>query len=172
MRTFSKLLTFICIGFIASCIGKRIESNSNTTSRIIDNSGILSQHQKDSIFTLIEKLEDEVGSQVGILTIDTLGNETLEEFSIRMARMLGFGRASHNDGLLITVVTMERKIRIEVGTGLENIVTDEIAGSIIRNDMAPSMREEKYGQGIYLAVERISRLIMEKKELVGTRPGN
>ena len=170
MQTVSKLLIFICIGLIASCIGRGIESNADVTSRILDNSGILSQPEKDSILTLIDQLEEEVGSQLGILTVDSLGKETLEEFSIRMARTLGFGRATHNDGLLITVVTMERKIRIEVGTGLENIITDDIAGSIIRDEMAPSMRKGNYGQGIYLAVEEISKLIIENKQLIGTEP--
>jgi uncharacterized protein len=87
-----------------------------------------------------------------------------------MAEELRLGRSTHNDGLLIAIVTMERKIRIEVGTGLENIIKDEVAARIIRDDMAPLFRQEKYGQGIYLAVDKITKLIEENKELVGTQP--
>ena len=168
MRTSFLLSVVTCFVLIISCTNKTIESTP--TSRIIDNSRILTNPQQDSILTLIEKVGQEVGSEIGILTIDTLGKENLEEFSLGMARAMGLGRASHDDGILITVVTLERKIRIEVGTGLENIVTDEIAAEIIRNEIVPSFREGKYGKGLYLAVERISRLIIENKDLVGTEP--
>jgi uncharacterized protein len=87
-----------------------------------------------------------------------------------MTEELRLGRSTHNDGLLITIVTMERKLRIEVEMGLENIIKDEVAGRIIRDDMAPLFRQEKYGQGIYLAVDKISKLIVQHKELVGSQP--
>jgi uncharacterized protein len=171
MQTILKLATVIFIGLIISCgTDKKIDTSSNSGHRIIDNSYILTKSQKDSIETLIKKLDQEIGSQIVVLTIDTLGSEKLEDFSLRMAGELRLGRSTHNDGLLITVVTMERKIRIEVGTGLENIIKDEIAARIIRDDMAPLFRQEKYGQGIYQAVDKISELIMENKELVGTEP--
>lgn len=171
MQTIIKLTTVILIGLIISCsTEKKIDTSSNTGERIIDNSYILTKSQKDSIETLIKKLDHEIGSQIVVLTIDTLGKEKLEEFSLKMAEELRLGRSTHNDGLLIAIVTMERKIRIEVGTGLENIIKDEVAARIIRDDMAPLFRQEKYGQGIYLAVDKITKLIEENKELVGTQP--
>jgi uncharacterized membrane protein YgcG len=171
MRTFIKLLTIILIGLVISCnTDKKVQTSSKIENRIIDNSYLLTKSQKDSIETLIKKLDQKIGSQIVILTIDTIGTEKLEDFSLRMARELRLGRSTHNDGLLITVVTMERKMRIEVGTGLENIIKDEIAGRIIQDDMAPLFRQEKYGQGIYLAVDKISKLIVENKDLVGTEP--
>ncbi|HZX73364.1 MAG TPA: TPM domain-containing protein [Cyclobacteriaceae bacterium] len=171
MQTIFKLTIVIFIGLIISCsTDKKIETSPKLENRIIDNSYLLTKPQKDSIFNLIENLDKEIGSQIAILTIDTLGKEKLEEFSLRMAEQLGLGRSTHNDGLLITIVTMERKMRIEVGIGLENIIKDEVAARIIRDDMAPSFRQEKYGQGIYQAVRKISKLITESKELVGTEP--
>jgi uncharacterized membrane protein YgcG len=171
MQTFFKLLTVILVGLSISCnTGKNVQTSLTNGHRIIDNSYLLTTAEKDSIETLIKKLDQEIGSQIVILTIDTLGTEKLEDFSLRMARELRLGRSTHNDGLLITIVTMERKMRIEVGTGLENIIKDEVAARIIRDDMTPLFRQEKYGQGIYLAVDRISQLIIENKELVGTKP--
>ena len=170
MVTFNNL-SIILIGLIISCSSERkIEVSLEVGDRIFDNSYLLSQSQKDSIFTLIDKLDREIGSQIAVLTIDTLGKEKLEEFSLRMANELGLGRSTHDDGLLITVVALERKMRIEVGTGLENIVRDEIAARILREDMAPLFSEGKFAQGIYLAVDKISKLIIENKELVGTPP--
>jgi len=171
MQTIFKLATVILVGLIISCeTDKKTETSSNNGHRIIDNSYILTKSQKDSIETLIKKLDQEIGSQIAVLTIDTLGKENLEDFSLRMAEELRLGRSTHNDGLLITIVTMERKMRIEVGTGLENIIKDEIAGRIIQDEMVPLFRQEKYGQGIYLAVDKISKLIIENKDLIGTEP--
>ena len=87
-----------------------------------------------------------------------------------MAQKLALGRRAYSDGLLITVVTKERKMRIEVGVGLENIIKDEIANRINRDDMAPLFRQKKYGQGIYVAVDKICKLIAANKRLVGTKP--
>jgi uncharacterized membrane protein YgcG len=171
MRTFFKLSTIILIGLFVSCNSDKTgKTSSKNEYRIIDNSYLLTDIQKDSIETLIKNLEREIGSQILILTIDTLGTEKLENFSLRMAQELRLGRSTHNDGLLITVVTMERRMRIEVGTGLENIIKDEVAARIIREDMAPLFRQEKYGQGIYQAVDKIAKLIVENKDLVGTQP--
>lgn len=171
MQSIIKLTTVIFMVLMVSCnTNKKTETESQIENRIIDNSYLLTQPQSDSILAIIDKLDESIGSQIAILTIDTLGGEKLEEFSLRMAGKLRLGRPIHNDGLLITVVTMERKIRIEVGTGLENIIKDEIAARIIREDMAPLFRQQKYGQGIYLAVDKISKLIIENKELVGTPP--
>lgn len=171
MQSIIKLTTVIFMVLMVSCnTNKKTETESQIENRIIDNSYLLTQPQRDSILAIIDKLDESIGSQIAILTIDTLGGEKLEEFSLRMAGKLRLGRPIHNDGLLVTVVTMERKIRIEVGTGLENIIKDEIAARIIREDMAPLFRQQKYGQGIYLAVDKISKLIIENKELVGTPP--
>ena len=87
-----------------------------------------------------------------------------------MADSLRLGRSTHNDGLLITVSFFDRRARIEVGTGLENIIKDEIAAEIIREDMAPRFREENYGLGIYIGVSRIAKLIRTNEILIGTEP--
>ncbi|MBL7834640.1 MAG: TPM domain-containing protein [Cyclobacteriaceae bacterium] len=171
MHTIFKLAAVILVGLIISCgTDNKAKTSSSNGYRIIDNSYVLTNSQKDSIETLIKKLDQEIGSQIAVLIIDTLGKEKLETFSLRMAEELRLGRSTHNDGLLITIVTMEKKMRIEVGTGLENIIKDEIAGRIIQDDMAPLFRQEKYGQGIYLAVDKISTLIIENRDLVGTEP--
>ena len=73
-------------------------------------------------------------------------------------------------GLLITISFLDRKARIEVGTGLENIIKDEVAGEIIREDIAPKFREQNYGRGIYIAVSKIDKLIRDNEKLVGTEP--
>jgi uncharacterized protein len=167
----SNLHLFILAGFLfCSCSERPDTKYLEGPQGIIDNADILTEVQEDSIVEVIKKLRLEVGSEIAVLTIDSLGARKLEEFSLSMADSLKVGRASHNDGVLITISFYDRRARIEVGTGLENIIKDELAGEIIREQMAPEFRQEKYGLGIYLAVAKIAALIRANEKLVGTEP--
>ena len=104
-----------------------------------------------------------------VLTIDSLNGQKIEDYSLKIANDWGIGRNDYNDGILITVVLFDRQMRIEVGNGLERIITDEIAAKIIREDMAPRFREEKYFHGLYAAVKEIKSLIRNNKQLIGQR---
>jgi uncharacterized protein len=118
----------------------------------------------------MEQLESKVGSQVAVLTILSLEGEKIEEVSLRYAEATRLGRATHNDGVLITVAYTDRQMRIEVGTGLENILKDEIAARILREDMAPRFKKEMFGSGLLVATERIAKLIEENEDSVGEDP--
>jgi uncharacterized membrane protein YgcG len=166
-----KLILLFLLGICVSCENKNHAARSlSLKNRIIDNAGLLTKDQEDSIFYLIKKLELQIGSQIALITIDSLGGQKIEEFSINIADSLKLGRATHNDGVLITVSLKDRTARIEVGTGLENIIKDEIAAEIIREELAPKFREENYGKGLFLVVEEISKLITDNKDLVGKEP--
>lgn len=173
MQTIIKLTTLIFLCLLLSCSVERTNGNfAKLQSGILDNADILTNSQEDSISRVIVALKESVGPELAVVTIDSLGKNRLEDFSLKMADSLRLGRASHNDGLLILVSRMDRKIRIEVGTGLENIIKDEIAAAIIREDIVPRFREDKYGPGVYHAVSRISELIRADEKLVGTEPNS
>ena len=89
---------------------------------------------------------------------------------MRRAEGRRIGRKDYDDGILITAPVRDRQMRIEVGIGLENIIKDEIASQILSDQMAPMFREEKYYEGFRLSIERLSALIIENKDLVGSRP--
>jgi uncharacterized membrane protein YgcG len=165
-----KMITILL--FALATVSCRPEKDVSTIvtieKRIFDNADLLSEVQEDSVFQVIKKLEDEVGSQIAILTIDSLRNEPIEQFSLRMANDLQLGRAEYNDGILVTIARADRKARIEVGTGLENIVTNEIAARLIREELAPRFRQRKYGEGIFVTTHKLSDLIAKNKGLVGT----
>ena len=138
--------------------------------RIFDTANLLSDEQEDSIFQLINDLENEIGPQIAIVTIDSLDGQNLNTFSFRTSSKLKLGRADFDDGILITVVVKSREMRIEVGVGLEKIIKDEIASRINRNEMAPSFRENDYAGGLIKGIQKIKKLIEENRELVGQRP--
>jgi uncharacterized protein len=168
MTTFNKLLLLALLALSFSCQStKEPNSEDVLTHRIMDNANILTAEQEDSLIAIMETLEEKVGSQIAILTVPSLDGQKIEEISLKTANDTGLGRATYNDGVLITVAYQDRQTRIEVGTGLENILKDEIAAQIIREDMAPKFVEEKFGEGLYVAVQRIAKLIEDNEQRIG-----
>ncbi len=161
---------FLVLLATSSCVESKRPHEVSIDHRIFDSARLLSKAQKDSIFQQIIALEKNIGSQIGIITLDTLVGQSINEYSFRQAEKLKFGRAKFDDGILITVVIKNRQMRIEVGYGLEKIIKDEIASRINRNVIAPRFREGRYGKGLYNAVDSIKSLIEIHKELVGQRP--
>lgn len=138
--------------------------------RVNDYSDILTDEEEQNLTTILARLEKDIGSQMGILTIDTLNGELIEEYSLRVANCWALGRKNYNDGLLITVALKDRKMRIEVGYGLEKIVKDEIARNIIVNEIVPKFKQEKYFNGLLAATNKIDSLIRTNIKLVGEQP--
>lgn len=135
--------------------------------RVIDQAHVITQTEKDSIYSLIKDLEENIGSQIAVLTIDTLNGEDMNTFSIRTAEEMQLGRDKYLDGVLMIFAMKDRLMRIEVGSGLERILKDEIMSTINREVIAPKLKQGKYGQGIYLGIKEVNYLIEQNKELVG-----
>jgi uncharacterized protein len=99
--------------------------------------------------------EDSTSNQVAVLTVSSLGGEAIEDFSLRVAEAWGLGQAGTDNGVLLLVAVDDREMRIEVGYGLEDVLTDAAAGRIIRDDIAPQFRNGNYNAGVQMGVQRI-----------------
>ncbi|MEX0968262.1 MAG: TPM domain-containing protein [Bacteroidia bacterium] len=154
------------IGLLITACGR---NDRQKISYVNDNANILTEDQESKLAEYIKELEQSIGSQIFILTILSLDGEKIEDYSLRIANTWKIGRVEFDDGILITVAVQDRQMRIEVGYGLEKIIKDEIAAQIIRDDMAPNFRSDKYFEGLDLAVGKIKTLIKDNKELVGQR---
>ena len=158
------LLTYVLL----ACTSKTaVPTEQAHFNWVMDQADLLSASQEDSIATLSRQLEAEIGSQVAVLIIQSLDGEKIEEYSLKAANAMKLGRASHDDGVLITISTNDHRVRIEVGEGLEYILKDEIAARLIREDMAPRFAQGNYGDGLYVVVEKIAGLIRENQQLIG-----
>jgi len=172
MRIFPILAVLAALAISYACEKKKPETVSEVKKeqRIMDDANLLTVQQEDSIFSIIQDIERNIGSQIAVLTIGTLNGDSIEGFSLRMVNEMGLGRKDYDDGILITVSVNDRKTRIEVGLGLEKIIKDEIAARIVREDMGPRFGKGDFFNGLIVAVEKIKKLIEENKELVGQRP--
>ena len=136
------------------------------SGRVNDQANLLSSEARARISSSLQQLEKEKGAQVAVLTLPSLQGEPLEDYSIRVAEAWQLGRKGIDDGLLLLVARDERKIRIEVGYGLEGILTDLDSRRIIDNLMVPAFRSGNYEKGIEAAVAAIKGKIMGETDAI------
>jgi uncharacterized protein len=127
--------------------------------RVNDQAEMLSDDFETQLETQLAQLEDSTGAQVAVLTIPSLEGEPIEDFSIRVADTWKLGRGGVDDGVLIVIARDERRMRIEVGYGLEGAITDAQAGRIIDRLMVPRFRDGDFDGGVRAAVEAIASAI-------------
>lgn len=107
------------------------------------------QRQIEAVLTDLERTD---GTQIVVLTVLSLQGDSLEDFSIRVAETWKIGRKGLDNGAILLISKNDRKVRIEVGYGLEGKLTDLISGRIIRNIITPNFRNGRFDQGVGEAV--------------------
>lgn len=127
--------------------------------RVTDLTQTLTAEQQSALETRLADFEQQKGSQIAVLIVPTTAPEAIEQYSIRVVDAWKLGREKQDDGVLLLVAKDDRKIRIEVGYGLEGAIPDIYAKRIISEIMVPSFRQGDFYGGINLAVEQIIKLI-------------
>jgi uncharacterized protein len=124
--------------------------------RIHDEAHILTQATIDKLETVLQKHEDSTTNQIAVLIIPSLEGDVLEEYSLRVAHdVWKLGTKNNDNGVLLLIAVDDRKMRIEVGYGLEGVLTDAITSRIIRNEIAPHFRNQEYDAGVAAGVNAI-----------------
>ncbi|UCH92343.1 MAG: TPM domain-containing protein [Candidatus Aminicenantes bacterium] len=136
-----------------------------TGRRVNDFAGILTNSQETSLENLLRDTEQKTSSQVALLTIPSLEGEVLEEFSLKVTEEWELGQEEFDNGVLVLVAMGERKIRIEVGYGLEPILTDAKSNYIIRKMIVPEFKKRNYFAGINNGLKAVSGLIAKEFEI-------
>jgi uncharacterized protein len=129
------------------------------SGRVVDQTGTLSSGDVASLTQTLKNLEARKGSQVAVLIVPTTAPETIEQFSIRVAEAWKIGRKKIDDGALLVVAKNDRKLRIEVGYGLEGALNDATAKRIIDEVITPRFRNGDFAGGISAGVGRIIGVI-------------
>ncbi len=129
------------------------------SGRVVDNAGMISSSEKIFINGVLATLEEKTGDQVVVLTIPSLKGANLEQYSLGVARKWALGEKEKNNGVLFLIAKNDRKMRIEVGYGLEGKLTDAIASYIIRNEVAPAFRSKDFSGGIKRGVSSIVNVL-------------
>jgi uncharacterized protein len=130
---------------------------------VVDQTGTLSSGDIASLTQTLRSLEARKGSQVAVLIVPTTAPETIEQYSIRVAEAWKIGRKKIDDGALLVVAKNDRKLRIEVGYGLEGVLNDVTAKRIIDEVITPKFRSGDFAGGISTGVDRIVAVIDGEK---------
>ncbi len=125
--------------------------------RITDTTGTLSREQTASLDAQLAAFEAAKGSQIAILIVPTTKPEPIETFGIRVAESWKLGRKGIDDGVIVIVAKNDRRLRIEVGYGLEGVVNDAVAKRIISETITPRLREGDFFGGLQAGVRQIVR---------------
>lgn len=145
MKKTYKALLFVILVTFSTAHGTDVPY---LTGRVNDNAQILSENARKSLTETLKEHEDRTTNQIVILTILSLEGESIEDFSNKVFNEWKLGQKDRDNGILIVIVPEEKKMRIEVGYGLEGTLTDLQSGRIIRNIMAPRFREGNLDGGI------------------------
>jgi len=132
-----------------------------------DYAGMLSRQTAQRLETVLSEFEKSDSTQMVVLTIPSLEGESLEDFSIKVAETWKIGWKGKDNGAILLVVKNERKIRIEVGRGLEGKLTDLVSGRIIRNEIVPRFKSADFDGGIE---QGISSMVAVAKGEYSTTP--
>lgn len=152
-------IKFISIGFLLTLSvmvsGQNIPPKPNPPKLVNDLADVLSPDEEARLERKLVAYDDSTSSQVVIVTIRTLNDYPIEEYALKLFRDWGIGNKKTNNGVLIIAAIDDRKIRIEVGYGLEGAIPDITANQIIRNDIGPGFRSGDYYNGLDKATESI-----------------
>jgi uncharacterized protein len=122
---------------------------------VTDEAGLLAPAARERLAARLAARERATGAQMVIAIFPSLEGENLEDFSIRLAERWRVGQKSLDNGVILLVFARDRKVRLEVGYGLEGAIPDAAAGQIIRETIAPAFREGRYGAGLEGAVDAV-----------------
>ncbi|GAB2182192.1 hypothetical protein DLREEDagrD3_24150 [Denitratisoma sp. agr-D3] len=129
------------------------------TGRVVDLTATLTAPQAAQLEDGLKRIESAKGAQLAILLLPSVKPESIEQFGIRLADAWKLGRKGVDDGLIIIVAKNDRRMRIEVGYGLEGVVPDAVAKRIVSEEMAPRFKQGDYFGGLAQAVAALDGVI-------------
>jgi len=124
-----------------------------------DFAGVLDQDARSHLQERLSAYERETSTEIAIAIFPSLGGRTIEDLAVSLFEEWKIGKRDKNNGILIVAAIQDRKVRIEVGYGLEGKVPDAQAGRIIREAIAPRFREGRYAEGFEAAVDELTGLV-------------
>lgn len=126
------------------------------SSPVMDEAGLLAPQEREQLSQLAYEIHTNKGPQITILTVPDLQGHAVEDFSIRVAEKWQLGTKKEGNGLLILISKAERKVRIEVGEGIEGEITDYESNQYINNVLVPSFKQGRFFEGLYAVMSDVA----------------
>ncbi len=159
-------------GLLFSVIQIWADDVPSLSRRVTDLTGTLSVGEQRQLEDTLSRFEEETSNQLVVLIIPALDGESIEDYSLRVAEKNKIGTKEHRNGVLLLIAKDDRKMRIEVGYGLEGALPDAISDQIIRRIIVPEFRDGDYTGGIEAGVNAIISATKGEYKGEGRRNGN
>ena len=125
------------------------------TGRVVDQAGLLDVATEQALTEKLEALEAKSSDQLVVVTVRSLQDQEIEDYGYQLGRAWGIGQKEGDNGALLIVAPNERRVRIEVGYGLEPILTDAFSSMVIRDEILPAFSEGDYQAGVVRGVDAL-----------------
>lgn len=149
----------IMVGVLAPAIVSAYVSPGKPTGYVNDFAKILDATTIQSLEDRLQRVEASNGSEIVVVTVPSLGDETVETYAVKLFEEWGIGKKGIDNGLLFLVAPNDRELKIETGYGMEGVLTDLEAGRIIDNDVIPYFKTGDYSGGIVAGVDTIVGIV-------------
>jgi len=153
------IVLFLLSSFSFTSFANITDSFPKLSGRVVDNANLLSQSQRDSLTQILKAHEEKTSNQIVVLTLNSLDGYEIADYSYQLGRYWQIGQKDKNNGVLLVIALNDKKLRIEVGYGLEGALTDKISHEIIEYTLKPKFRASQYYSGIQSAVNKIIQAI-------------
>jgi len=144
------------------------------TGRVVDAAQLLSAEAKARLVERLEAHEQQTGNQLVVVTLPSLGGYDIDDYGYQLGRHWGIGQQDNDNGALLIVARDDRKVRIEVGYGLEGSLTDALSSAIIHQRILPQFRNGDFESGIEQGIDAMLNVLAgdadEIRELADKRP--
>ena len=159
MRLIFFLLTLWCLPGLTQQIAV-----PELRQQVTDITGTLSTSEQQSLTQQLQDITQKTRAQAAVLIVPSTGDDSIEQYATRVFNNWRLGDAKRNDGILIIVAWSDRTVRIQVGYGLEEKVTDALAGDIIRSNMIPAFKQQKLAQVLELAINALNNQLTSQHQ--------
>ena len=172
IRLFHIVTTFIGLLAALCCQAAFALEVPELKGRINDYAGMLSDGNISQMSAALADLEQTDSTQIAVLTIPSLQGESLEGFSLKVVEKWQLGQKNQDNGALLLIARDDRKLRIEVGYGLEGSLTDMASGQIIRNVITPYFRSGDFDRGVSEGVNAMISVVRGEYKAPAARPSS
>ena len=155
------LISILIIFLITEIKSEKLD-NLKPLNFVSDYAEIISEENEIRLNNLIKRFEKATGIEIAVVTLESIGDLSIEEAAVKIFEKWGIGKKGKDNGILVILALKERKVRIEVGYGLEGIITDSLAGSILDSYGIPYFSKNQFDEGFYKIVSAIIFYISKK----------
>ena len=148
MSPYTRKIIVFAVFFVLLAAKPLLAELPGPSGYVNDFAKVLDAKTKNYLEATISAFEKKTGNEIAVATVPSLDDTPVEDYAVRLYEKWGIGKKGKDNGVLILVAPTQRKMRIEVGYGLEGIINDAMAGRIIRQKMIPFFKEGNYSAGI------------------------